>query len=56
MIRVSTVAVPEGPARTTADAVLGVGESVFDYATALSYTSNLFERPPGGHEPNGRRK
>lgn len=41
---VSTTALPEGPARQTADTVLGVGEKVFDYAAAVSYSNSYFER------------
>ncbi|KAK4051677.1 hypothetical protein OIO90_004627 [Microbotryomycetes sp. JL221] len=44
--QVSTVGIPEGPARTTADTVLGIGERLFDYTAAISYTSNWFEREP----------
>lgn len=44
--RVTTTGLPEGPARQTAETVLGVGEKVFDYTAAMSYTSGYFEREP----------
>ncbi|GAA6030294.1 hypothetical protein JCM8097_009033 [Rhodosporidiobolus ruineniae] len=44
--QVSTTSVPEGPARQTADGVLGAGERVFDLVSAISYTSGFFEREP----------
>ncbi|GAA5856002.1 hypothetical protein JCM8547_002935 [Rhodosporidiobolus lusitaniae] len=42
--QVSTASLPEGPARQTADTVLGAGERVFDLVAGLSYTSGWFER------------
>ncbi|ORY77212.1 hypothetical protein BCR35DRAFT_353185 [Leucosporidium creatinivorum] len=44
--QVTTSGIPEGPARQTAETVLGVGEKVFDYTAAMSYTSGWFEREP----------
>jgi len=44
--RLTTSGIPEGPARQTAETVLGVGEKVFDYTAAMSYTSGWFEREP----------
>lgn len=45
-LSVSTSSLPEGPARQTADTVLSVGEKVFDYAAAVSYSNSYFEREP----------
>ncbi|BGP26093.1 hypothetical protein Rt10032_c10g4136 [Rhodotorula toruloides] len=42
--QVNTSSIPEGPFRQTADVVLGTGERLFDFASAMSYTSSLFER------------
>ncbi|KDE06452.1 hypothetical protein MVLG_03236 [Microbotryum lychnidis-dioicae p1A1 Lamole] len=42
--QVSTRGLPEGPVQQTAETVLGVGEKVFDYTAALSYSSGWFER------------
>lgn len=42
--RIKTSDIPEGPFRQTADVVLGTGERLFDFASAMSYTSSLFER------------
>ncbi|BGP17997.1 hypothetical protein JCM10213_005036 [Rhodosporidiobolus nylandii] len=44
--QVSTTQIPEGPARQTADTLLGAGERVFDLVSAASYTSGWFEREP----------
>lgn len=44
--RVATTGFPEGPARQTADTILGVGDKVFDLVAATSYTSSWFEREP----------
>lgn len=44
MSRLSTEPIPEGPFRQTADTVLSVGERIFDYTSAISYTSGWFER------------
>ncbi|GAA5986560.1 hypothetical protein JCM11641_003675 [Rhodosporidiobolus odoratus] len=42
--QLSTTQFPEGPARQTADTLLGAGERVFDILSATSYTSGFFER------------
>ncbi|GAA6002601.1 mitofissin [Rhodotorula paludigena] len=45
-MQVATTGFPEGPARQTADTILGVGDKVFDLVAATSYTSSWFEREP----------
>ncbi|SCV73746.1 BQ2448_6176 [Microbotryum intermedium] len=42
--QVSTQGLPDGPVQQTAETILGVGERVFDYTAALSYSSAWFER------------
>ncbi|KAL8287265.1 hypothetical protein RQP46_003717 [Phenoliferia psychrophenolica] len=49
--QVTTAGIPEGPARQTADTVLGIGEKIFDYTAALSYTSSYFERASPSSSP-----
>ncbi|KAK9900778.1 DUF1748-domain-containing protein [Cystobasidium minutum MCA 4210] len=38
------IGVPEGTPKNIADGYLKFGESIFDYACALSYGSSYFER------------
>ncbi|GAA5915092.1 hypothetical protein JCM6882_008477 [Rhodosporidiobolus microsporus] len=44
--QISTAPLPDGPARQTADTLLGAGDRVFDLLAATSYTSGWFEREP----------
>ncbi|GAA5822383.1 hypothetical protein JCM11251_006322 [Rhodosporidiobolus azoricus] len=44
--QVSTSGIPEGPARQTADTLLGAGDKAFDFMAAMAYTSSWFEREP----------
>lgn len=36
--------IPEGTATTAAESYLAIGERVFDYTTAMSYSSAYFKR------------